>query len=102
MSETRMTDSGTEPGVWFDATTSDGMPFDERERQQFLDAQYCRCNTPEFHARYGGLVVAVSRGQVIGAGPTHGAAWTAACTRPDCPPREWVTFAVVPESPASE
>ena len=50
----------TEPGVWFDPNISEGIAFDERERQQFLDAQSCRSNTPEFHAEYGGLVVAVS------------------------------------------
>ena len=88
-----------EPGVWFDPMNPAGQPFDERERQQFLDAQVAQSNTPEFHAKYGGLVVAMSRGVVFGSGRTHRDAWEAACARPDCPPHEWVTFAFVPEEP---
>ena|SRR5579859_3184493 len=89
-----------EPGVWFDPTNPAGQPFDERERQQFLDFQLAHRNTPEFHEKYGGLVVAISRGVVFGSGRTHSDAWAAACARPDCPSREWLTFAVVPEEPA--
>ncbi len=48
------------------------------------------------HKKYAGLVVAVYKHKVWGAGKNHREAKQAAITRPQCPGENQLTYAVVP------
>jgi hypothetical protein len=77
-----------------------GRPFEELELPPELPAEAddydWAMEDPQVRQTYGGLVVAVWRRKVWGAGRNHRAALEQAQKTPDCPPTDELVFVVVP------
>lgn len=79
-------------------TSNHGPHLTPDEQQQSDDYDWA-LRDPEVHAKYRGLVVAVHKKQVLGAGQDHVAASAAALARPDCPPKHLLARVYISGTP---
>jgi hypothetical protein len=76
----------------------DELPFPDPPPEE-LDAWEWVEHDPEVNQLYGGLVVAVHKRKIWGAGTTYKAARLDALKKPDCPPEDELIFIPVPGLP---
>lgn len=70
-------------------------PLTEQEKQFNDDYEWC-LHDDEVRRQYGDQVVAAHHRRIWGAGVNHLEALNAALQQPDCPPRKFLVFVVVP------
>lgn len=79
--------------------TSDHGPYLTPEEQRLSDDYDWALRDAEVQATYRGLVVAVYKKQVLGAGKDHGEATQAALARPDCPSKRYLAKVYITGTP---
>jgi hypothetical protein len=79
--------------------TSGHGPYLTPEEQQQSDDYDWALRDAEVQAKYRGMVVAVYKKEVLGAGKTHGEATQAAMARPDCPAKHLLAKVYIEGTP---